>query len=136
MNKHFTLIIDAYRHDRRVPDHEVEIEVDGAFVAWLLELQTLVPALNAFTVRRDMVIDQVRARLLRAIWREKGGREIQVSASNVVIGSEGIFVCTAKNEARGQRFFAMQVALRMLEQHLETSSPHAVLRIQSARVPI
>lgn len=79
---------------------QVEFTLDDAVAERLRQLRSLVPPATGLRLQRDLVIDKVRARLATAVWRRLG-EPVTVSGSCIVVSSDGVFHCGAK-ELRSQ----------------------------------
>lgn len=62
---------------------QVEFTLDDEFLDRLRQLRSLVPLLTSLTERRDLVIDRVRARIPRALWRVGDGPEVVMEQSGL-----------------------------------------------------
>lgn len=102
--------------------HHVQFVLDDTFAERLRQLRSLVPPLTSLTRQRDLVIDKVRVRLPNAIWRRSGGHDTQeptlVDGSCLVIASEGLFNCGAKDRLAKEKLMTHSFPIsRLLELH-------------------
>jgi len=100
--------------------HHVEFWMDDNFVERLRQLRSLVPPLNSLNKQRDLVIDKVRVRLPGAVWRCGGEEDTQVDGSCLVIASEGVFNCGAKDRQTKEKMVTYTFPIaRLIELHTE-----------------
>ena len=77
--------------------HHVRFVIDDSFIDRLRQLRSLVPPLNSLNRQRDLVIDKVRVRLPKAVWRDGAQEDQQIEGSCVVVAAEGLFSCGGKD---------------------------------------
>lgn len=98
---------------------QVEFILDDEFVDRLRQLRSLVPLLTSLSERRDLVIDRVRARIPRAVWRVGEGPEVVMERSGLVVAPDGLFCCAARIKDTRERWQTPHASIpRLIEAHV------------------
>ena len=96
------------------PRH-VEFRIDASFCERLRQLRTLVPLATGLNRQRDLVIDKVRARLPNSVWR-RADTPIGVTGACLVVSSEGVFHCGAKEVEGGYKLLGCTFPISRLSE--------------------
>ena len=98
--------------------HHVVFAVDDSFIERMRQLRSLVPPLSPLNRQRDLVIDKVRVRLPNAVWRAGNEVMADIAGSCMVVATEGVFSCGAKDQRSRDKLVTHTFPIsRLIELH-------------------
>ncbi len=113
---------------------QVDLLFDDYFIERLQQLRRLVQPVTPLMAGTNLIIDKLRARLPRAVWRASADLGSEAESSSVVVSSDGTFSCSAKHVAMRMRLHSIPVSIADFEAVHRSRPPGDVIYVSQGTI--